>query len=212
MLLCDLTCEQTFAVASYLSIERSVTVSGNHSPLITLPRIHVQVLCQVALFQPLVWANWDADTYNIPSIWKRFLLLCHTPTWTATYTHTHFSFPFHCTSVLFFSFSTLRSLCCQSALSLKAFPFPHHSSWLANSHSFLSLYVSCFIPCCLSPNCSLRLLQSWEKDCYFLHLALFTCLDTAVSCLETLTSFEILKQWCLQPFPWDSNILTKLSG
>lgn len=184
-------------------------------PLVTLPkasRIHVQVLCQVALFQPLIWANWDANTYHISSNleWDS---CCVTHRRTATYTHTHFSFPLiHCTSAPFSSFSTLGSLCCQSALSLKAFPFPHSSSRLANSHSFLSLYMSSFITCCLSPSCSLRLLQSRERDCCFLHLVLFTCLDTAVFCLETLPSFEILKQWRLQPFPWDSNILTKLSG
>ena len=51
------------------------------SPLIILPkaaRIHVQVLCQGALFQPLIWANWDADTYNAFSNLNEIPVVPHT--------------------------------------------------------------------------------------------------------------------------------------
>lgn len=119
------------------------------SPLITLPkaaRIHVQVLCQGALFKPLVEANWDADIYHAFSDLNEIPVVLHTHK--NSYTHSHtFLFPLiHSISSPFSSFLTLRSSwrwpsCQRRALSLEAFPWPCHSYYHTSPHCFLTLYM-----------------------------------------------------------------------
>ena len=112
------------------------------SPLITLPkaaRIHVQVLCQGAPFQPRVWANLAANTYKAFSNLNEIPVVPHTHI--NSYIHSH-TFLFSCDSLhIFHFFLRFHPKVKSRALPLKAFPLPCRSFCHASSHSFLTLYM-----------------------------------------------------------------------
>lgn len=175
------------------------------SPFITLPkaaRIHAQVLCQGVLFQQSEKTEMQTSIIFFPISMRLLLWHTHINSYVQSHTFLLSSDSLHNFPIFFLSYPKVIMLSKMSTvfeiflamwhlLSCQFMLFPNFLHEVPSDLAFFLLTL-------------LRLTQSGDRYGYLLYLVLFTCPNTALSCLETVIGFKILQQWCLQPFPWDS--------